>query len=99
MGAVAEQCVLSARWLFPVAGPPLEHGTITLQHGRIVAVLPHGERTADIDLGNAALLPGLVNAHTHLDLTGMKNTVRSQRQAGSGRFTQSASRNAPESPR
>lgn len=76
MGAVAEQCVLSARWLFPVAGPPLEHGTITLQHGRIVAVLPHGERTADIDLGNAALLPGLVNAHTHLDLTGMQNTVR-----------------------
>jgi len=61
----------TARWIFPVAGPPLRQGTITLEAERIVAVLPAGERSADIDLGNAALTPGFVNAHTHLDLTGL----------------------------
>lgn len=62
---------LTARWIFPVAAAPLERGTITLRDDRIVAVEPHGTRTADQDLGNVALLPGFVNAHTHLDLSGM----------------------------
>src|SRR5262245_40616144 len=64
-----EECTLTARWIFPVAGPPLERGTITIQGEYIVAVEPHRRRTADQDLGNAAILPGLVNAHTHLDLS------------------------------
>ena len=63
---------LTAHWLFPVSQPPLENGTITISDDRIVAVEPHGSRTADIDLGNTAILPGLVNAHTHLDLSGLR---------------------------
>lgn len=63
---------LTARWVVPVDGPPLEHGTVTIQGERFVAVQPRGVRKADIDLGNAAILPGLVNAHTHLDLSGMR---------------------------
>src|SRR5258708_12911557 len=66
---------LTARWVFPVAGPPLPRGTVTIGGDRILAVEPHGERTADLDLGNAALLPGLVNAHTHLDLSGLRGQV------------------------
>ena len=63
---------VTARWLFPVAGPPLEGGHLTFVGERIAAVKPPGHRAADIDFGNAAILPGLVNAHTHLDLTGMR---------------------------
>ena len=63
---------LTARWLFPVDGPPLEQGTITIQDESIRAVEPHGQRRPDRDLGRVAILPGLVNAHTHLDLCGMR---------------------------
>src|SRR5947209_6787530 len=63
---------LTARYLFPVASPPLERGTVTIQGDRIIAVEPNGTRTADVDLGNVAILPGFVNAHTHLDLTGAR---------------------------
>jgi cytosine/adenosine deaminase-related metal-dependent hydrolase len=63
---------LTARWIIPVDGLPLEHGTITIHGETIVAVEPQGQRTADKDLGNVAILPGFVNAHTHLDLTGLR---------------------------
>jgi cytosine/adenosine deaminase-related metal-dependent hydrolase len=63
---------LTVRWIFPVDGPPLEHGTATVAGERITAVEPRGQRTADLDLGNVAVLPGLVNAHTHLDLSGLR---------------------------
>jgi cytosine/adenosine deaminase-related metal-dependent hydrolase len=66
---------VTARWVFPVAAPPLERGTVTIAGGRIAAVEPHGTRQADVDLGDVALLPGLVNAHTHLDLTGLRGRV------------------------
>lgn len=65
----------TARWVFPVAGPPLECGTVTVRDDRIEAVEPRGVRTADEDLGNVALIPGLVNAHTHLDLSGARGRI------------------------
>jgi aminodeoxyfutalosine deaminase len=63
---------LTARWIFPVGDLPLLRGTVTIDGERIVAVEPQGTRRADVDLGDAAVLPGLVNAHTHLDLSGMR---------------------------
>jgi len=56
-----------ARWLFPAAGPPVEGGSVTVEAGRIVGLNDGGGE----DLGDVALVPGLVNAHCHLDLTGM----------------------------
>jgi cytosine/adenosine deaminase-related metal-dependent hydrolase len=66
---------ITARWVFPGAGSPLEGGTVTLCGDRIEAVEPYGTRTPDEDLGNAALIPGLVNAHTHLDLSGARGLI------------------------
>src|SRR5262249_28807341 len=63
---------LTARYVFPVSRPSLERGLITIAGHRIVAAEPHGTRAADLDLGDAAIIPGLVNAHTHLDLTGAR---------------------------
>lgn len=66
---------LTARWIFPASGPPLPRGTVTYADDKIVSVDPAGVRTADVDLGNAAIVPGLVNAHTHLDLTGARGQI------------------------
>src|SRR5689334_10716034 len=57
---------LTARYVFPVAGPPLAGGCVTIRGERVVSVGPHAPPSA-IDLGNVAILPGLVNAHTHLE--------------------------------
>jgi cytosine/adenosine deaminase-related metal-dependent hydrolase len=63
---------LTARWVFPVDRPPLERGTVTVVGDRIAAVGPAGGPPADVDFGESAVIPGLVNAHTHLDLTGLR---------------------------
>lgn len=66
---------LTARWVFPVSAAPLERGLVTIAGERILAVEPSGARRADLDLGDMAILPGLVNAHTHLDLSGLRGRV------------------------
>ena len=69
---------LSARWILPVDAPAVEHGALLIgPDGRIVAVGPEAlvprppEAPAE-DFGNALLLPGLINTHTHLELTGLE---------------------------
>jgi aminodeoxyfutalosine deaminase len=58
-----------ARWLLPVDRPPIEHGIVTLAAGKIVAVGENQSSSPQRDLGDVALLPGLVNAHTHLEFS------------------------------
>lgn len=73
---------LSARWVVPVASDPIPDGAVLVgDHGRILEVGPtsHVPRPAShvaVDLGNSALLPGLVNAHTHLELTALRGLVK-----------------------
>jgi cytosine/adenosine deaminase-related metal-dependent hydrolase len=72
MAEPASPWSLTARWVVPVSGPPLPGGVVTVAGDRILAVGPHGSRPADLDLGDVVVLPGLVNVHTHLDLSGLK---------------------------
>ncbi|HUE97269.1 MAG TPA: amidohydrolase family protein, partial [Longimicrobiaceae bacterium] len=64
-----------ARWVLPVATDPIAHGEVLVgEDGRIASVAPAGalERFDGLevrDLGNAMLLPGLVNVHAHPELT------------------------------
>lgn len=59
---------LAARWLFPVESEAIENACLDLRDGEIVAIGPRRGRIVDLDFGNAAILPGLVNAHCHLEL-------------------------------
>jgi aminodeoxyfutalosine deaminase len=62
-----------AAWLVSISRPPVRGGVVTIDNGRIIDV---GSSTgAPTDLGNVALMPGLVNAHTHLELSHLRNKV------------------------
>jgi cytosine/adenosine deaminase-related metal-dependent hydrolase len=67
-GSIGTPLSLGARWVFPVSGPPLENGVVEITDGRISAIHNRSVPNA-VDLGNAAIIPGLVNAHTHLELS------------------------------
>jgi cytosine/adenosine deaminase-related metal-dependent hydrolase len=60
---------LRARYVFPIDAPPLIDGVLTIAGERIVAVGENLAGRPPLDLGNAAILPGLVNAHTHLEFS------------------------------
>ena len=72
---MAEPRTYTARWIVPVSTEPLANGTITVDGTTIVAVEPRGTRTPDVDLCNVAIIPGLVNCHTHLDLSGARGKI------------------------
>lgn len=65
---------LRARYVFPVHGPPIVDALVKIEGGRIAAVGQWSASAAAkggdvVDLGSAAILPGLVNAHTHLEFS------------------------------
>ena len=62
---------LRARYVFPVTSPPIADGVVTVEDGRIVAVGREPASCPVTDLGNLAILPSLVNAHTHLEFSGL----------------------------
>jgi 5-methylthioadenosine/S-adenosylhomocysteine deaminase len=66
-----------ARWVVPITAPPIEDGTVAIDGDRIGWVGPRREAPAgdDLDAGNCLLMPGLVNAHTHLELTTLRGAV------------------------
>ncbi len=66
----SERNAFQARVVFPITAPPLVGGVVVIEQDRIVAVGRHSAAECDIiDLGNVAIIPGLVNSHTHLELS------------------------------
>jgi aminodeoxyfutalosine deaminase len=68
--------LLRARILLAICAPPIENGAVLLSKNRVVAAGPWRDlarhaREAAVDLGPVILLPGLINAHCHLDYTDM----------------------------
>ncbi len=72
--------LIHARWVIPIEpdGVVLEHHSIAIHDGRIVAVVPHAEARAHYraeavhQLEQHALIPGLINTHTHAAMTLMR---------------------------
>jgi aminodeoxyfutalosine deaminase len=68
--------LLRAPVVVPVSRPPIEDGAVTLETNCIRSVGRWKDLSRDhsgevLDLGDSILLPGLVNAHCHLDYTAM----------------------------
>ena len=68
---------MRARWVLPISSAPIENGEVVVEGDRIVAVRQADARQPGNaeDFGNAILMPGLVNVHTHLDYTVMRGLL------------------------
>ena len=70
-----------AEWLLPIARPALRRGWVAIEHGRIAAtggaeIDPPADAAAAAPIyDRCAILPGLVNAHTHLEVSWMRGRI------------------------
>jgi 5-methylthioadenosine/S-adenosylhomocysteine deaminase len=59
--------VLSADWVLPITSPPIRDGAVAVDNGRIAAVGTQAELGRGIGYPEAVIVPGFVNAHSHLE--------------------------------
>ncbi len=77
--------IVRARVVVTMDGPPIENGAVAISGNRIADVGKFRDISAQyftkktVDLGEQALLPGLINAHCHLDYTCLRGKVRPQK--------------------
>ena len=77
--------IIRARIVVTMDGPPIENGAVVIAGDRIADVGNFSEvakeyLTEEItDLGEQALLPGLINAHCHLDYTCLRGKIPRQK--------------------
>ncbi|MES2570888.1 MAG: amidohydrolase family protein, partial [Verrucomicrobiota bacterium] len=70
--------ILKAEVVVTMEGDPIPNGVVIIENNRIAAVGPAGELNGNgpvIDLGGHVLLPGLINAHCHLDYSMMRHAI------------------------
>ncbi len=73
--------IITADYVLPIAAPPIESGAIAIDGNRIVSVGSRKEivdqfpSAAIDDHENAAILPGFVNCHSHLEVTSMRGAL------------------------
>ena len=70
---------LSAHYIFPVDKPPVKHGIVVIDDdGTIQEIIDPGgpaKESAGLEFYPGIIVPGFVNAHCHLELSHMKNTI------------------------
>jgi aminodeoxyfutalosine deaminase len=77
--------IIRARVVVTMDGPPIENGAVVVSEDRIVDLGRFSEISARhageeiVDLGEQALLPGLINAHCHLDYTCLRGKIPRQK--------------------
>src|ERR1700674_640663 len=72
--------IIRSRFVARMVGEPIENGAVVIEAEKIVAVARFEEIKAQhrgevLDLGEQVLLPGLVNAHCHLDYTMLRGKI------------------------
>ncbi len=67
--------ILAAKWILPITEPPIEDGAIAVRDGRIEGIGQRREFADAEDLGDCIIMPGLINAHTHLELGHLRSTL------------------------
>lgn len=73
--------ILAAEWVLPISFPPISNGALAIQDDLIVSVGTLNRVRGEFpdapvsDFERAALLPGFVNVHTHLELTRFRDTL------------------------
>lgn len=73
--------ILTANYVVPIVAPPIEEGGVAIDGSEMVAVGKSAEIFAQFpdaeieDFGDAAILPGFVNCHSHLELTSMRGSL------------------------
>lgn len=65
-----------ADWVFTGIGEPIKDGVLIEQDGILVECAPWKHQQIDVDLGQSLIIPGLVNAHTHLDLGALRGKLQ-----------------------
>ena len=76
--------IYSARWVLPVSTSPIENGAVAVQGQRIAGIGTRSEIVERFpefrvdDFGEAVILPGLINTHTHLELTAMRGYLENE---------------------
>jgi aminodeoxyfutalosine deaminase len=70
-----------AAWVLPIDQPPIHDAVIEVEDGIIKSISrttlfrPSAAGATAEDLGNVAVLPGLINTHTHLELSWLRGRV------------------------
>ncbi len=73
--------IISADYVLPISAKPITNGAVAIDGGKIVSVGKRDEIVAQYpeanheNFGKAAILPGFVNCHSHLELTAMRGAL------------------------
>ncbi len=67
---------VQAKWIHTGSGPVISNGFVEIRNGIVTAVGKSKTPKANtVDLGTVSLIPGLVNAHTHLEFSDLERPL------------------------